>query len=167
MAKNDIIKAGNFRLSFKDQSSLEFFIQEANLPGFQLGEIPIGAHLAQQERRPGDHIQWNNLILQVICDEDMKAFEDCRRYIMTAKDPETGAMDNDYIYFQGTLVLTTNKNNSGVTYKFENCWIQSVSDLAFSTTTGEDDPITFSVEVIYTHYKLWDPAAEKEAKGIT
>lgn len=166
MAKNDILKAGNFKLAFKDQEGIEFFIQEVNLPGFQLGEVPISAHFAQQERRPGDHIQWNNLTLQVICDEDLKAFEDARRYITRAKNPETGEMDNDYIFFEGTLALTTNKNNVGNIYKFKNCWIQMVSDLLLSTTTGEDDPVTFSIEIIYSYYEKYDISAQKTAIGI-
>ena len=166
MAQNDLLKSGNFRFVTKNQRNVEFFVQEVNLPGFSLGEMTINAHLAQQERRPGDNISWNNLSMQVICDEDLNAFEEARQYVMDLRDPETGELDPLGMIFEGFLFLTTNKNNVQKHYVFHNCWINSVGDMQLSTTTSEDDPVTFQVDVTYTYYELHDISLDKSRIGL-
>ena len=165
MAKYDLLKVGNWKLQMKsNQRSIEFFVQEANLPGFTLGELVLsGVGGVQQERRPGDHIQWNNLTLSLICDEELEAYKEIMEYILLAKDPETGEMNNDEIWFDSVLHITTNKNNFSQKFRFYNCWISSVTDLAFNTTSSEDDPLVFNVEVIFSHFGI-DSIEDKKAE---
>lgn len=149
----DLLKSCNFKILLKDPArTIEWWVQEANLPGFQLGEMNT-AWMAQNQRRPGDMHTWNNLTLSVICDENLKSFKEAFECSMALKDPETGEMGvpADEL-FEAKMIVLTNKNNFKHEITFHDAWIQMVSDLQLSHTTSEDDPVVFQVELIYDYY---------------
>jgi hypothetical protein len=156
MARHDLSKASNFVLTFKDQRQLEWMVQEATLPGFNLGEMPL-MHPTQNLRMPGDATTWNDLICQIILDEDGTALWEAYEYIINAKNPETGEMKLDEILFDAKLHIMSNKNNPVRTVTFYNTWIRAVTDIQFLQTTSEDETPTFSVEMTFSHFKITNP----------
>lgn len=156
MSKNqtvNLLKNCSFAIQLKDdQDTLEFTVQEANLPGLQLGEMPIG-HMSQQQRRPGDNITWNPLALTIVCDEKLKAFREAYAFIRKTKDPEL-AFINPFTIFDAVLFITTNKNNIQHRFFFRNAWIQSITDLQFTAASSEDEQMTFTVELVYDYYEF-------------
>ena len=151
----DILKSCNFKILLKNPArTLEWFIQEANLPGFQLGEMNV-AWMAQNQRRPGDMHNWNNLSLNVLCDENLSAFKEAHACSFAIKNPETGEMGIPFEeLFDAKMIIFTNKNNYQHEVTFVDAWIQMVGDLQLSHTTSEDDPVTFAVEIVYDYYKF-------------
>lgn len=156
MAQNttiNLLKNCSFAIVLKDnQKTLEFTVQEAALPGMQLGEMPIG-HMSQMQRRPGDNITWNPLSLQVVCDEKLKAFREAYAFIRATKDPETSYI-NPFTVFDAILFTTSNKNNIEHKIHFKNAWIQSIGDLQFTATSSEDEQMVFTIELIYDYYEF-------------
>lgn len=154
---NDInyLKSAQFKLILeREERTVEFFLQDCILPGYQIGEMQM-AWMAQNHERPGDHIQWNILSATVLCDEELKAIKECHNYCMRLKDPETGELGNQHEEtFDAKLLIYTNKNNMQHVVTFYNAWIQTVGDLQFSHVTTEDDPITFNVDIQYDYYKF-------------
>jgi hypothetical protein len=152
LARIDFLKSCNFKILLP-QRDLEFFVQDVNIPGFTLGEMQIN-HWTQNEQRQGDAIIWNRLNLTVICDEDLKAFKEVYNHIIKEKNPQTGYLDPINTVFDATLLLTTNKSNVAHTIMFRYAWISNVGDLMLQTTSSEDEPPTFTMEIVYAFYEF-------------
>lgn len=151
MAYIDVAKQSNYRIVLKDRKELEFWVQETNLPGFGYGEIAMNWN-QNQRKLPGDSINWNQLTLQVLCDEDLKAFMDVYDLVTQIRGPESSIVDVETPVFDAVLFITTNKNNVLWKVTFHNAWIANVGDLQFSNTTSDDDPIIFTVDLNYDYY---------------
>jgi len=151
----NLLKSAQFKLILENpEKHVEFFVQECNIPGWNLGEMDVH-WMAQNQPRPGDNITWNALSATIVCDEELKAIRECHGYCFRLKDPETGFLgDQMQETFDAKLMILTNKNNLQHVVTFYDAWIQNVSDLQLSHTTSEDDPVTFTVDIRYDYYKF-------------
>lgn len=150
----NLLKNENFTFILNNEfKTLEFFVQEVNIPGVNLGEIQIN-HLSQNQKRVGDTLNYSQLNVTVICDEKLKAFQEVYNYLIRLKNPETGILDIEKAYFNGNLILTTNKNNPLLNIVFYNCWINSISDLQLVTTNTEANVLTFTITMNFDYYEF-------------
>jgi len=147
------LKSGNFSVVLKNQKTIEFVVQEVNLPGLNLGEIQVG-HWTQNQNRPGDNITWSTLSMTILCDEELAAFKEAFNHIMSLKDPYDGKIEIQNAIFDATLLITTNKNNVQHRVQFFDAWIQSIGDIQFTTTSSEEEQIVFTIELQYDYYKF-------------
>lgn len=149
-----LLKQSSFVIILKQElNRIEFMVQEAALPGMQLGEMPV-YHMSQAQQRPGDNITWNLLSLSVVTDEKLMSFKQAWQFITKVKNPETGIMDNVEQPFDAELHILTNKNNVSHKIKFHDAWIQSIGDLQFTQQTTEDEPVVFNLELQYDYYEF-------------
>lgn len=153
MAINDYLKSSSFLIQFKDQRRLELMVTGVNLPGFTLGEILLSRPVVT-DKRPGDHIDFNDLSLTIICDEDLKAFTEIVSSIILSANPNTGDLEISKTVFDATLFLTTNKNNIQHKVHFYNCYFKSISDLPFESTSDDEAHVTFNAELGYSFYNF-------------
>jgi len=150
----NLLKSSQFKLLLEIQEkTVEFFVQEVNIPGWAIGEMEV-AYMAQNQQRPGDNITWNALSAMVVCDEELNAIIECHKYCFRIKNPATGELGGPEETFDAKLMILTNKNNYKHVITFHDAWIQTVSDLQLSHTTSEDDPVTFSVDIQYDYYTI-------------
>lgn len=148
------LKSAQFKLILeKPEMSVEFFVQECNIPGWAIGEMEV-PWMAQNQQRPGDNITWNVLNATILCDEELNAIIECYKYCFRIKNPKTGELGGPEETFDAKLMILTNKNNYQHVITFYDAWIQNVSDLQLSHTTSEDDPVTFSVDIQYDYYTI-------------
>lgn len=151
MAVNNLLKPGNLEITLKDHRMIEFNLQEVALPGFQLGETWLN-NPSQNWRNPGDNITWNELVCTVICDEEMNAYFEAYDYITAAKNPKTGEMKLDEVRFDAKLTLLTNKNNPLRVITFYDAWIRSLTEAQLTVTSAEDEPVVFTVEIVFDYF---------------
>jgi hypothetical protein len=151
MAYHDLFKVSNFKILLRDQRHMEFFCQEAGIPGYNLGNIDVG-YQSMKDKRPGDSIDFEDLTLTIICDEDLNAFKEVYNYLKLAHHPVTNALEVQQEMFDAYLLLTTNKNNVQHKLHFVDAWIQSVGAIQLQTISSEDNNITFPVTIRYNYY---------------
>ena len=150
----NFLKSAQFKLILDNpEHNIEFFVQECSMPGWSLGELEMN-WMAQNQQRPGDNITWNPLNATILCDEELKAFIECQNYLFRIKNPETGVIGPPAEVFDAKLLILTNKNNYQHMATFYDTWIQNTSDMMMSHTTSEDDPVTFTVDMVYDYYKI-------------
>lgn len=149
----NLLKQCNFQLILAGKKVLELFVQEVNMPGFTLGDMPIN-HWTQNENRIGDNIMWNDLDLTVVCDENLGAYKEVYKHVIAEKNPFTGFLDPITTTFDGKLLMTTNKNNVSHEIIYRNCWIVSLGDMQLTTTSSEDEQVTFTVGIKYTYWEF-------------
>lgn len=152
--KIDFLKSCSFQILLEqEERTIEFMVQEASLPGWNIGELSV-PNMAQIERRPGDNISWNVLNLQVLVDEKLNVIKEAHKYCFRIKNPELGIIGGPEEVFDGKLLILTNKNNYQIEITFHDAWISSVGDVNFSHTTPEDDPLIVPIDITYNYYTI-------------
>lgn len=152
MAYHDLFKTGNFKIQLKDQINLEFFVQEATIPGITVGTIDAG-YMSMRDKRPGDSLDFNPLTLTLLCDEDLQAYKDVYEYILhLTHNPKTNEIFVEPEVFDAYLFLTTNKNNVAHKLHFYHMWIETISDLQLQTVSPDENSISFTVGLKYNYY---------------
>jgi hypothetical protein len=151
MSYIDNFKVCNFVMQLRDQKHLEFFTLQSSIPAYTIGTITIPNH-SMTDKRPGDSIDFADLSLTVLCDEDLKAYKDVYNYLNLAHDPISNKLEVQQEVFDATLFLTTNKNNVSHTIKFFDMWIESVSALDLLTTSTDDNSLSFTVNLKYNYF---------------
>lgn len=155
MASTDLFKVSSFIIQFKDQKFLELMVNGCNIPGFALGQLAIGRPVVT-DKRPGDSLDYNDLSVSVICDEELKAYKEIYNYLILAANPNTGDLEINETVFDCTVQLLTNKNNLQHKIHFYNAFIKSVSDINLESTTTESEAPIFNVEFGYSFFNFED-----------
>jgi hypothetical protein len=151
MSVLNLFKSCNFRISLKDQKAIELMVQEVNLPGITLGQMDLGWQ-SMKDKRTGDAIDFNDLTLQIILDEDLNTFREIYSALILAHNPATNELEVKKQVFDGFLNLTTNKNNIQHSIHFYDAWIKSIDDIQLSHTTGEDEQLVCTLNIVYNFY---------------
>lgn len=151
----DYLKINSFAIQFRDKKELDLMVISANIPGFTLGQLEMGRPVVK-DKRPGDSLEYNDLTVQVVCDEDLQAFTSIYTSLVQAADPNTGEISVDTPVFDCYLFLTTNKNNIQKKVHFYNAFFKAVSDLQFESTTTEGEQLNFSIDLGYSFYNFED-----------
>jgi len=151
MSVLNLFKTCNFILLLKNQKTIELMVQQAAIPGFTINEMPMQWQ-AMKDKRPGDSIDYNNLSLQVLLDEDMNSFKEVYNNLILSHDPVTNKYNSNSALFDGTLLLTTNKNNIQHEIKFFDCWVTSLSDITLQADSAEDEQLVMTVDIVYNYF---------------
>lgn len=146
-------KINNFILQLSTQKSVELMVQACNIPGFTLGQIELGRPVVK-DKRPGDTLEYNDLSVTIICDEELSAYKEIYNYLILSANPNTGELEVNENVFQATLMLTTNKNNVQHKLTFYNMFVKAVSDIQLESTTTEGEAPTFSIDLAYSFFNF-------------
>ena len=162
-----------FKFALKRSPKTAFFCNQANIPDITLGiaeqptyfkDIPI----------PGDKIDFGDLNLRFLVDEDLGNYMEIQNWIRGLGYPETlkqfdkleeqdylfGAARfsnrGDQIYSDGTLQILSSNLVPKFQVLFDDLFPYSLSTLAFDATDTDVEYFTADVSFKYTIYKLTD-----------
>ena len=155
MATTDVFKVSSFIIQFKDQKTLELMVNGCNIPGFTLGQLEINRPVLL-DKRPGDSLEYNDLTINVICDEELKAYKEIYNYLILAANPNTGDLEINDTVFDCNIQILTNKNNIQHKIHFYNAFIKGISDITLDSTSTESEAPTFTVDLGYSFFNFED-----------
>ena len=162
-----------FKFALKRSPKTAFFCNQANIPDITLGvaeqpsyfkDIPI----------PGDKIQFGDLNLRFLVDEDLGNYMEIQNWIRGLGYPESltefdelekqdylfGAkkfkQKGDQIYSDGTLQILSSNLVPKFQVVFEDLFPYSLSTVSFDATDTDIEYFTADVSFKYTIYKLTD-----------
>lgn len=150
---SNVASTANYRFILSNESkNIQYFCQEVSGLGMSLTDIPF-FWFGEQIKRAGDVLQFNDLNLMVILDEEFLSFEESFNYITELRSIDPNKLDWDHL-FEGVLSIYNNKNYLKKQFLFHNCWIREVGDLTFSTQSTEFQVITFPVTIAFDWYQI-------------
>jgi len=162
-----------FKFALKRSPKTAFFCNQANIPDITLGiaeqptyfkDIPI----------PGDKIEFGDLNLRFLVDEDLGNYMEIQNWIRGLGYPESlkqfdeleeqdylfGAARfsnrGDQIYSDGTLQILSSNLVPKFQVVFDDLFPYSLSTLSFDATDTDVEYFTADVSFKYTIYKLTD-----------
>ena len=158
-----------FKFSLKRAPGVAFFCNQANIPSMDLGIAEQPTYL-RNIPTPGDKIQFGDLTLRFLVDEDLVNYMELQRWIRGLGYPEN--MDEfrklegeavlpgnfgqagDNIYSDGTLQILSSNLVPSFQVVFNDLFPYTLSTVTFDATDTDIEYFTADVSFKYTIYNL-------------
>ena len=160
-----------FKFSLKRAPGVAFFCNQANIPSLDLGIAEQPTWLKNIDV-PGDKIQFGDLTLRFLVDEDLVNYMELQRWIRGLGYPENmdefrklegeavmpGNFGNsgDQIYSDGTLQILSSNLVPQFQVVFSDLFPYTLSTVTFDATDTDIEYFTADVSFKYTIYNLTD-----------
>lgn len=144
------LSSGGFRLSIQKLPEINFWCNEANLPGMSIGSATQGTPFAQIQN-PGDMITYDTLNVQFMIDAEMLNYKALWFWMYGLGFPESydnfqQLVDADTrgvggfgakTVSDGSLVILNNSFNQVKTIKFIDLWPTSLNSLQLMSNNSD------------------------------
>ena len=160
-----------FKFSLKRAPAVAFFCNQANIPSIDLGIAEQPTWLKNIDV-PGDKIQFGDLSLRFLVDEDLVNYMELQRWIRGLGYPENMyefrklegeavlpanfGQAGDNIYSDGTLQILSSNLVPQFQVVFSDLFPYSLSTVTFDATDTDIEYFTADVSFKYTIYNLTD-----------
>ena len=160
-----------FKFSLKRAPGVAFFCNSANIPSLDLGIAEQPTWLKNIDV-PGDKIQFGDLSLRFLVDEDLVNYMELQRWIRGLGYPEDmeefrklegeAVMPNNFgnagddIYSDGTLQILSSNLVPSFQVVFTDLFPYTLSTVTFDATDTDIEYFTADVSFKYTIYNLTD-----------
>ena len=160
-----------FKFGLKRAPGVAFFCNQANIPSLDLG-IAVQPTYLKDIDVPGDKIQFGDLNLRFLVDEDLVNYMELQNWIRGLGFPESTqefrdlqkggllqgryAQDKQNIYSDGTLQILTSNMVAKFNVNFKDLFPTSLTTLTFDATDTDIEYFTADVSFKYTIYDLTD-----------
>ena len=158
-----------FKFSLKRAPGVAFFCNQANIPSMDLGIAEQPTYL-RNIPTPGDKIQFGDLSLRFLVDEDLVNYMELQRWIRGLGYPESMeefrklegeavlpgnfGQAGDNIYSDGTLQILSSNLVPSFQVVFNDMFPYTLSTVMFDATDTDIEYFTADVSFKYTIYNL-------------
>ena len=167
----NFLSPNGFRFALRRSPQAAFFCNQANIPDMQLGVAEQPTYL-KNIPIPGDKIDFGDLNLRFLVDEDLGNYMEIQNWIRGLGFPENlnqfedleseaevfgrYTKDQDNIYSDGTLSILSSNLIPKFQIFFKNLFPYSLSTMVFDATQTDQEYFTADVSFKYTIYNIVD-----------
>ena len=159
-----------FKFGLKRSPGVAFFCNQANIPSLDLGVAEQPSYL-KDIPIPGDKMQFGDLNLRFLVDEDLVNFMEIQNWMRGLGFPESLAEFNDLkneailgpmgkstedVYSDGTLQILSSNLIPKFQVVFNDLFPYSLSTVTFDATDTDIEYFTADVAFKYTIYEITD-----------
>jgi hypothetical protein len=160
-----------FKFTLTRTPKVAFFCNQANIPDLNLG-IAIQPSYTKMLPTPGDIIEFGDLSLRFLVDEDLENYMEIQNWIRGLGFPErlsqfaeleeSGITKKNYvqdrqnIYSDGTLQVLTSSQLPNFQVSFKDLFPYTLSTMTFDATDTDIQYFTADVSFKYTIYNIVD-----------
>ena len=174
----NFLSPSGFQFNLAKAPKVDFFSNSARIPGITLGEIMVGNYL-KSVPVPGDQIQFEDLTLQFIVDENLENYLEIHNWIYSLGYPKSvdqfgslvtnadSEIDNLRQFSDGTLTVLNSNFNPMAYIKFTDMFPVSLSTLEFTASENDYTYFTATVTFKYLLYEILDTKFKVRTTSIT
>ena len=167
----NFLSPNGFRFSLRRCPQAAFFCNQANIPDMTLGVTEQATYL-KNIPVPGDKIEFGDLNLRFLVDEDLGNYMEIQKWIRGLGFPESldefeklesqaeifgrYTQDQDNIYSDGTLSILSSNLIPKFQIFFRDLFPYSLSTMTFDATQTDQEYFTADVSFKYTIYTVTD-----------
>ena len=160
-----------FKFALKRSPAVAFFCNEANIPDLNLG-IAVQPSYLKDIDRPGDKIQFGDLTIRFLVDEDLTNFMEIQNWIRGLGFPDNIGQFRDLenesiipsnfglaeesVFSDGTLQILSSNLIPKFQVKFEGLFPYSLTTMTFDATDTDIEYFTAEASFKYNIYKITD-----------
>ena len=165
-----------FKFIMDKAPKVSFFGNQVNIPQMTLG-VAVQPTYLRDIPLPGDKIQFEDLTLRFLVDEDLSNYMEIFSWIRALGFPESleeiyAWQKKDFdikqpdktqenFYSDGTLEILTSSQNPNFKIKFQDCWPTTLSTLEFDATDEDINYFTADVTFKYTIFNITNLSGTK------
>ena len=167
----NFLSPNGFRFALRRSPQVAFFCNQANIPDMTLGVTEQATYL-KNIPVPGDKIEFGDLNLRFLVDEDLGNYMEIQKWIRGLGFPESldefeklesqaeifgrYAQDQDNIYSDGTLSILSSNLIPKFQIFFRDLFPYSLSTMTFDATQTDQEYFTADVSFKYAIYTITD-----------
>ena len=174
ISNRNFLSPVGFKFALKRSPAVAFFCNEANIPSLDLGVASQPTYL-KDVPVPGDKIQFGDLSLRFLVDEDLKNYMEIQNWIRGLGFPDSlkefhdlqkegeenigsnyGELAPQDIYSDGTLQILSSNLVPKFKVVFNDLFPYTLSTVTFDATDTDIEYFTADVTFKYTIYKITD-----------
>ena len=171
LTNRNFLSPVGFKFSLKRAPGVAFFCNQANIPSMDLGIAEQPSYL-RNIPIPGDKIQFGDLTLRFLVDEDLVNYMELQKWIRGLGFPDSlkdfadlekeavikprFANRGDNIYSDGTLQILSSNLVAKFNVNFKDLFPVSLSTITFDATDTDIEYFTAEATFKYTIYDLTD-----------
>ena len=153
----NFFKPTSFRFICTALPESEFYCQGVTLPGVSINEIPVATPL-NPHYKSGDRVLYDEFVIQIIIDEDMKNFIEIHDWIVGLGKPQTteqfAKREKLGLDTTGVLTILSNASNVNIEYHFNGLWPKAITTLDLAITDPDPATVIASVSFQYNYYEI-------------
>jgi hypothetical protein len=148
-----------FRFSIKRLPNTEFYIQGVTMPGINSGFTTQPSPM-RNIFRPGDKLEFEDLVLRCVVDENMASFREVWDWLVGITKPvefdqyKTIKEGDDGIYSDATLTILNSAKNPHLEINFKDLFPIGVSNIDLDTKQTDMVPPTVEFTFKYGTYDI-------------
>lgn len=128
--------------------NLEFFAQSVTHPGSSANAVDRPIAKIQRFPVAADTIEYTDLSIQLILDEDMVAYKEIQDWMQRTVDTSED-LSQDI-----TVIILTSHNNANIKIKYEGCLPVQLGSVELNSTSGDVAYITYDATFKYTKFTI-------------
>ena len=162
-----------FKFNLQRSPGVAYFCNQANIPDLSLG-VAVQTNYLRDIPTPGDKIEFRDLTLRFLVDEDLTNYMEIQKWIRGLGFPESiqdfnkfekegqnnlpkrYAQFGDQIYSDGTLQILSSNLVAKFNVNFTELFPVSLTTLEFDATDTDIEYFTADVTFKYTMYDITD-----------
>ena len=128
--------------------NLEFFTKVVKHPGSTA--TPYEMPVAKVQRFPvaADTIEYTDLSITLILDEDMTAYKEMQNWMQQTVD------SSEDLSHDITVIILTSHNNANIKIRYEGCLPTQIGSVELNATSGDVSYITYDTTFRFTKYTI-------------
>ena len=158
------LQASKFILSFDRIPTVQYFCQEVNLPGVNMGKATLNTPVLDVYT-PGNKLSYNSLDITFTIDEVVQSWKEMYNWFLSMASQDTDERNRlssqqsnrsygKQAYSNATLNILSALNNPIIKVRFYNAFPVSLSDLQFSTQSSADEILTATASFNYDYFEF-------------
>ena len=173
LTNRNFLSPVGFKFSLKRAPAVAFFCNQANIPSMDLGIAEQPSYF-RDIPTPGDKIQFGDLSIRFLVDEDLSNYMEIQNWIRGLGFPESTDEFKDLdregrltdsmkysrrgyqVYSDATLQILSSNLIPKFQVKFKDLWPQSLSTMTFDATDTDIEYFTADASFKYTIYDITD-----------
>lgn len=140
------LQPSNFKITIERQKygNLQFFAQSVVHPGIAVSSAQVPFSRIQTVSVPGDTLNFDELQIDLIIDEDMNSYTEIFNWIKSLTDSRSNPTEN-FIEQDIQVSILSSSNNVIKTIKYLNAVPTSIGSITFTASLSDTDVITMPV----------------------
>lgn len=167
ISNRNFLSPVGFKFTLAKEPTVPFFCNSARIPEINLSILQQPTYLKDLDV-PGGKLQYGDLILRFIVDENMENYMAIHNWLTGLGFPETtqqykdlitdrdGILDPKEAFSDGSLYVLNSSYNTSAIVKFKDLFPVSLSSLEFDSTQTDVQYFTANVAFKYTVYNVLD-----------
>lgn len=130
-------------------ANLEFFAQSVTHPGAQVNAVELGIPRVRSLPVSGDTINYGELTLNLILDEDLSAYKEMQKWLEECVYEKGETVNHDV-----TVIVLNSNNNSCGKIRYKNAIPTQLGSIEFASSSGDVTYVSYDVTFSFSEFEL-------------